>query len=714
MASECVDGTGLQGMIESTESPDDVEEALTKARKALRSFEDGVDSRRLLLRLRTSSPAHPVLLARFLFAVLTFLCLVAAVAVMVITVLVDNDIARTLAKFEQVMPVPEGIPALPAMLGLLALCMFFAWLMATLAALAIGRDATMLPWEQKQHQKLVNEVTRLTTQKAVMERIRATPAGARPRIATPVPVSMRDQRPSGSVLGRSFGRSPAPAGRSGRSGRSEDAPAYASPAGTGAGGFGPASGAFTRTSEPSGTAENRRSTYDTGPYMAARSASGGFGRSRANTLSGPRRPASQAPAAPPVSLPDPPSNSAPSARFASPASAPHTPHAAPPPAYAAPAYSAPSPVPPPAAASVSPPVNGAGTPRFAPTGASHTEDLELIIDDSEDHPTSVQVGGVRLGGAPVPMAQAQPQEQRQLSPQEHQVEDYSDLIELTPEPDDDPSGILGNARANRATPFGSAGRVRPAPRAAGDGLATRGGTPLGAAPKAGAGIGRQKPRLAPPLGFPGTPDRAGARSNVPSGIFGTPPPITRSKAPSPSYRTAGELQQLEVDEAFVMEDAEEDAPTTAGTPIDPSLRGMPTFRPIPDAWLRVALSKAEALIRSFPIQAYLEFSQEPNLPFTLVIARATPAMAVRAMVNYVEFMASIYTPPRGRIELVNVAHLDRSFHMNVQAALEPYFGENVEVEPNPGRVDIRFTDPDPGWGSWPMLPVDSKDGKGST
>jgi hypothetical protein len=105
------------------------------------------------------------------------------------------------------------------------------------------------------------------------------------------------------------------------------------------------------------------------------------------------------------------------------------------------------------------------------------------------------------------------------------------------------------------------------------------------------------------------------------------------------------------------------------------------------------------------MQAYLEFNQEPNLPFTLVIARATPAMAVRAMVNFVEFLAGIATPVRARIELVNVAHLDRSFHKNVEAALEPYFGGNVEIEPNPGRVDIRFTDPDPQWGAWPQLPI---------
>ena len=78
---------------------------------------------------------------------------------------------------------------------------------------------------------------------------------------------------------------------------------------------------------------------------------------------------------------------------------------------------------------------------------------------------------------------------------------------------------------------------------------------------------------------------------------------------------------------------------------------------------------------------------------------------LRAMVNFVEFLATISTPPRARIELVNIPHLDRSFHKNVEAALEPYFQGNVEVEPTPGRVDILFTEPDPQWGEWATLPV---------
>ena len=152
-----------------------------------------------------------------------------------------------------------------------------------------------------------------------------------------------------------------------------------------------------------------------------------------------------------------------------------------------------------------------------------------------------------------------------------------------------------------------------------------------------------------------------------------------------------------------MEEEEDELPTATGG--DPARRRPPAWGPIHEDWLKDAIDKADVLLRSFPQQAYLSYSQEPHLPFTLVIARAAPAAAVRAMASFVDFLASIATPPRARIELVGVAHLDRSFHKNVEAALEPHFGGNVDIEANPGRVDIRFTDPDPQWGSHPVLPL---------
>jgi hypothetical protein len=160
-----------------------------------------------------------------------------------------------------------------------------------------------------------------------------------------------------------------------------------------------------------------------------------------------------------------------------------------------------------------------------------------------------------------------------------------------------------------------------------------------------------------------------------------------------------------IHEAGVVGDTvdEDELPTaTAG---GHALRKPPQWGPIHEEWLQDAITKAESLVRSFPQQAYLSYSAEPHLPFTLVVARATPAVAVRSMVSFVAFLAGIATPPRARIELVGIAHLDRTFHKNVEAALEPHFAGNVTVEPNPGRIDITFNEPDPQWGAHPVLPI---------
>ena len=110
------------------------------------------DTARLLKRLKLASPAHPVLLFRALFLLMAMGAVAAVLAVLVVP-MVNADWARTLAKFDAVVPAPPGIPGLPALLGLLCLCMVIGYGMTTMAALAMGCDSQMLPWEQKQHQK---------------------------------------------------------------------------------------------------------------------------------------------------------------------------------------------------------------------------------------------------------------------------------------------------------------------------------------------------------------------------------------------------------------------------------------------------------------------------------------------------------------------------------------------------------------------------------
>jgi hypothetical protein len=139
--------------------------------------------------------------------------------------------------------------------------------------------------------------------------------------------------------------------------------------------------------------------------------------------------------------------------------------------------------------------------------------------------------------------------------------------------------------------------------------------------------------------------------------------------------------------------------------VRPMATAMPEFGANNEDWLQDAITKAGVLAESFPIQARLEFNQDEHLPFTLVLERATPAMAVRATMAYIEFLATIATPRRGRIVLSSVAHLDRSFHRNVRAAAEPYFGSTIGIENQQGQIELTFEKPDARWDRYPSLPT---------
>ena len=132
---------------------------------------------------------------------------------------------------------------------------------------------------------------------------------------------------------------------------------------------------------------------------------------------------------------------------------------------------------------------------------------------------------------------------------------------------------------------------------------------------------------------------------------------------------------------------------------------LPDWSRVMDPWLRPTLDRCVDLARSFPKQARLEFNVRPHMPFTLIIERATPAMAVRAMSAYIEFLAAIPTPKKGRIELHSIGLVDRNFRRNVLTVLETHFGTQIEVDGEDDALDIAFLTPDPGWDRWPDLPL---------
>jgi hypothetical protein len=553
-------------MIESTEDPDDVERLLGEARKHLHAFEQGVNTSRLLERLRSASPAHPILLLRALTAFSVFVLLAGALGVIVATMF-NARFARFAAPFDAAVPLPAFVPdnlGLPALLAVLAGLMAVAWVMATQAALGLGRDAAMLPWEQKQHQKLVNEVTRLTTQKAVMERIKNTPAGGRPRIATPVPVSMRDRSRVGGL---------------------------SSPSLPNIGGSRPLGG----MSIPP-------------PDMPSRPAADLAGGLRAGSLGAdPSASLRGRPSLSPQHLPSPPSMP--------PASS------LPPPNRPAPGQS---------------PRTGTSFPPHAPS-----------------FPPLSSAPGRSPGGAAAGKAGG---------------------------------GLLARARATggNAAGSGSGATPRPPPSSGNPAPSHPSLPPISASsppsrsPFAGLGRGVSmppgealKPRFNVPEAFPG----AGAR-----GVPSSPPPVGGG--------------------SVSLDEVTPDLPTEGGGIVD-----SPNFAPISEGWLRDALALAGQLGRGFPPQIRLEYSQEDGVPFTVVASRATQAMTVRAMLQFVEFLSAIPTPAQARIEIINVPSLDRSFHSNVEAALEPHFGDKFMIESHPGRVDIFFNEPDPCWEPWQRLPL---------
>ncbi len=242
------------------------------------------------------------------------------------------------------------------------------------------------------------------------------------------------------------------------------------------------------------------------------------------------------------------------------------------------------------------------------------------------------------------------------------------------------------------------------------GRTTRGGTPLGAAPRMGTPVGAALRGLSG-----GTATPAPVRPTAGRGAL-----EQRAIVPEPLIEDVVGIEE-DTDQFHddpygedgadaLVEDTEHGIPAPMAahgdvdTPTDAGV-GSPQWEGIREVWLIDALEKAEILAESFPVQARLELNQGPGLPFTLILERATPAMAVRAMMAYVEFLASIALPPKGRVELVSIPHLDRSFHRNIKAALEPYFPGTAEVQKRDDYVDVVFREPDLRWAKYPFIPI---------
>ena len=472
--------------MEFFETPEQVAQQLEEARLKLERFGEDATNTELFRRLGTKHRLHPSLVLRRVFMLATIASFAGTVLILALPFLGVSS-PSTVGAIRHLEQVTFGAP-LPVVALICTFCMSIAWITASQAALAVARECELLPEEQKQHDRLLGEFTRLSGQKAIMERLKGTPMGANPRIATPVAASRRAARPSLTA----------------------DQPQTGAPAD----------------------------------------------------------------------------------------------------------------------------VEAARVPF-------HTQTPQPVL--------RVPTGYTNPG-----------------APQRASGAGRGSLLQRA---------VMGRERA------------MPTPDRLPASLQTRGGTPLGAPVQA----------KAVPIG--GRPALGSAPEPVEQPHEGA---ATASISPDDLYQDVPDIVDQGASQYIIGSDTHDTKRFSSRCSTE-----FPTWGQVTEPWLEDAIEKAELLARAFPVQAHLEFSREDGLPFGLVLERATPAMAVRCTMQYVEFLASIAIPPRARVEFRSVAHMDPSFYRNVISSLEPYFGDAVEVtrDTRHKRVDVDFLDPDIGWTDYPRLPI---------
>lgn len=210
-------------------SPEELTRQLEAAKARVREIEENDDPTVLMGRLRAAHPSHLTLWFRMLFGVASALAAVAVVALLAVP-LFAADVAVKIKTLEHAV----GLP-LPVVGLVVSVCMAIGYYMMHQAALAIGRSCPLMDYERKEHDRHMTDVRQLTGQKSILERMRATPKGARTRGATPAGAvsrfggeeegpPTRQQRgqisytppaeiPNGKVAGDSISPTPQPAGK---------------------------------------------------------------------------------------------------------------------------------------------------------------------------------------------------------------------------------------------------------------------------------------------------------------------------------------------------------------------------------------------------------------------------------------------------------------------------------------------------------------------
>ncbi len=112
----------------------------------------------------------------------------------------------------------------------------------------------------------------------------------------------------------------------------------------------------------------------------------------------------------------------------------------------------------------------------------------------------------------------------------------------------------------------------------------------------------------------------------------------------------------------------------------------------------VAEAYAEAKRLRLGRGAKLRVDAQEGVPFTLVLDRATPEQARRALETFAGFLASVPRPPRARVQLKDCEPGGVPWNRQVQGALKPFFPlGSYRVVSQISWVDVVFDHPNEAW-----------------
>ena len=96
--------------------------------------------------------------------------------------------------------------------------------------------------------------------------------------------------------------------------------------------------------------------------------------------------------------------------------------------------------------------------------------------------------------------------------------------------------------------------------------------------------------------------------------------------------------------------------------------------------------------------AELQHTGRPQLPYVLRLRRMTPERARRAIGDYAQLVGGMPTPPRARVEFVDMTEQGAPRHHLVAGAFSGYFERtDFRCIRSGDHVDVLFTSPDKRW-----------------